>query len=420
MQTYDEVVDTGIDWIGSIPKGWAIEKVKRVFLKKNEKSTSKYPAILSLARAGVKVRDISSNEGQLAASYDNYNPVEPGDVLLNPMDLQSGANCSISKVEGVISPAYVNLRPKGENSSQFFDYYFKLQYWSRAFFVHGRGISYDNRWTLGNETLMNYPVVVPVPEQQQKIADFLDTETAKIDNLIAKQERLLQLLEEKCRATITHAVTRGLNPNVEFKETNIPWLGKIPAHWKITKVGYEAKFESGGYPLPKNINEPKTEPWILIGDMQSDVVKGTAGISKKDVEELCLRQASKGELLFSFKMSIGKVAIAGHDMYTTSEIATFYDMDSISISYAFYMFPIYIPKNAKKNMMGSDLMNLKLIRQAMIALPNIEEQDKIVNYLDEECSRIKNLKLKTQTQIKLLRERRTSLISHAVTGKIKV
>lgn len=90
------------------------------------------------------------------------------------MDLYSGANCSISMVEGVISPAYINLRAKGGYSSRFYDYYFKTQYWSMAMFAHGKGVSFENRWTLGIEELFNYKIPVPLEDEQDKIADFLD------------------------------------------------------------------------------------------------------------------------------------------------------------------------------------------------------------------------------------------------------
>lgn len=125
-----EMKDSGVEWIGEIPKNWNVQRVKNAFVRKKAEAHQENPVVLSLARAGVKVRDLSKNEGQIAESYYNYNLVEFGDLLLNPMDLYSGANCSISMVEGVISPAYINLRAKSGYSSRFYDYYFKTQYWS--------------------------------------------------------------------------------------------------------------------------------------------------------------------------------------------------------------------------------------------------------------------------------------------------
>ena len=140
-----EMKNSRTRWIGDIPSHWSTAKVKHFFYRSKEEAHQDNPTILSLARSGVKIRDLSKNEGQIAESYYNYNPVKPGDLLLNPMDLYSGANCSISKVSGVISPAYMNLRNWGTANPVYYDYYFKTQYWSMAFFVHGEGVSFDNR-----------------------------------------------------------------------------------------------------------------------------------------------------------------------------------------------------------------------------------------------------------------------------------
>ena len=180
-----EMKDSGFSWLGYIPDNWDIKKVKHCFYRKNEKAMQNDPVILSLARSGVKVRDISNNEGQMAESYFNYNPVDIDDLLLNPMDLYSGANCSISKVKGVISPAYVNLRALDGINPVFFDYYFKVQYWLMAFFSYGKGVSFDNRWTLNAETLMNYPVIVP---------SILMINVARLMRLLQSRRRLLKRL----------------------------------------------------------------------------------------------------------------------------------------------------------------------------------------------------------------------------------
>ena len=137
--------NSGFQWIGDIPQNWEMRRVKWCFCQKKEKAGIEDPTVLSLARDGIKVRDISTNEGQLAADYTNYNPVEPGDLLLNPMDLYSGDNCNISKISGVISPAYVNLKTINGNIPEFYNYYFKTQYWTMAFFAHGKGVSFENR-----------------------------------------------------------------------------------------------------------------------------------------------------------------------------------------------------------------------------------------------------------------------------------
>ena len=184
--------ESGIEWIGKIPEEWNVCKVKDIFFRKNEKAKIENPTVLSLARTGVKIRDISNGEGQLAENYSKYNPVEIGDLLLNPMDLYSGANCSISEVEGVISPAYFNLRTKKDDYAKYYDYYFKTQYWGMVLFAHGKGVSFDNRWTLNSETLMNYYLPHPSLEEQNRIVIFLDKKIGEIDNAIEKTKETIE------------------------------------------------------------------------------------------------------------------------------------------------------------------------------------------------------------------------------------
>ena len=241
--------DSGVEWIGEIPKDWEVARVKNAFIRKNEKAQQENPTILSLARSGVKVRDISTGEGQIAESYYNYNPVEIGDLLLNPMDLYSGANCSISKVSGVISPAYINLKAKKGYNSVYYDYYFKTQYWSMALFAHGKGVSYDNRWTLNAETLFNYYIPLPKYHEQQKIANFLDEKVGEIDRLIDNAKKSIEEYKKYKQSVITEAVTKGLNPNLEMKDSGIEWIGEISKNSHVGKIKFfVSKVGSGKTP----------------------------------------------------------------------------------------------------------------------------------------------------------------------------
>ena len=239
-----EMKNSGVEWIGNIPSEWRIGRVKNAFTRKNEKAHQEEPTILSLARSGVKIRDLSTGEGQIAESYYNYNPVEPFDLLLNPMDLYSGANCSISKVYGVISPAYINLKANKNYYPVFYDYYFKTQYWAMAFFTHGKGVSYDNRWTLSTETMMNYYIPVPSLHEQKRIADFLDSKVTQIDKIISETKASIENYKEYKQSVITEAVTKGLNKNVPMKDSGIEWIGEIPSEWKVhmlSQIFYQHK-----------------------------------------------------------------------------------------------------------------------------------------------------------------------------------
>ncbi|WP_276421629.1 restriction endonuclease subunit S [Lactococcus garvieae] len=230
--------DSGVEWIGEIPEDWTVQKVKHQFDRKKGKPETEDYEILKLARSGIQIRDISSGDGQIAADYSGYNPVEPLDILINPMDLISGDNSNISKVSGVISQAYINLRFRSSINTHFYNYYFKLQYWLGAFFTHGKGVSFDNRWTINDETLRNFPIIVPTLNEQNKIVEFLDSKLSLINQIIADTKRSIEELKSYKQSLITETVTKGLDPNVPMKDSGVEWIGEIPEKWKIGKLNY--------------------------------------------------------------------------------------------------------------------------------------------------------------------------------------
>lgn len=249
-----------IKCLENIPNKWKVGRVKDIFYISKDKAHQKDPVILSLARDGIKVRDIFNNEGQIAESYENYNPVKPGDLLLNPMDLYSGANCNMSLVDGVISPAYVNLRKKIDNvNPRYFDYYFKVQYWTMNMFAHGKGVSFDNRWTLNTEGVLNFEIPIPSFEEQQKIADYLDKKCSQIEKLIKLQENEIEKLKEYKQSVITEVVTKGLNSNVKMKDSGNAFIGSVPEHWEVKKLKYIANSFSKGQGITK-------EETVIDGD----------------------------------------------------------------------------------------------------------------------------------------------------------
>ena len=413
-----EMKNSGVEWIGNIPSEWRIGRVKNAFTRKNEKAHQEEPTILSLARSGVKIRDLSTGEGQIAESYYNYNPVEPFDLLLNPMDLYSGANCSISKVYGVISPAYINLKANKNYYPVFYDYYFKTQYWAMAFFAHGKGVSYDNRWTLSTETMMNYYIPVPSLHEQKRIADFLDSKVTQIDKIISETKASIENYKEYKQSVITEAVTKGLNKNVPMKDIGIEWIGEIPSEWKVhmlSQIFYQHKCKN------KDLQENNLLS-LSYGKIKRKNIDVAGGLLPEsfdnyniiDVNDIVLRLTD----LQNDHKSL-RVGIVKEKGIITSAYITLRSKENIETDYFYYYLHTF---DIHKGFYGMGCgvrqsLNFDELKKLKILYPSTKEQKSIVKFLDNKCAEIDNLILQKEKLITNLEEYKKSLIYEYVTGK---
>ena len=416
-----EMKDSDIRWIGQIPKNWKVIRVKDAFTRKKAKAKQENPVILSLARSGVKVRDITNNEGQLAENYSDYNPVMVDDLLLNPMDLISGDNCNISRVEGVISPAYVNLRYKNGINPEFYNFYFKYQYWCKAFFAYGKGVSFENRWTLNYDTLERFPLILPPIEEQNRIVKFLKGKCAEIDALHTDIEKQIETLEEYKKSIITEAVTKGLDPDVEMKDSAIEWVGMIPKHWNVTKFKYICSVKTNLVNVKKYQEYPQISPDNIEKD--SGILLNYSTVAEAGVisdNHLFF----KGQILYSkIRPKLNKVTIApfnglcSADMYPieTNE-NTMFVMYMILSQYFLNQVSLVTEDRVKMPKINQE--ELGVIK---IVLPdNINEQEKIVLYLHQKCQDISKAIEEKKEQLETLEQYKKSLIYEYVTGKKEV
>lgn len=413
--------DSGIRWIGQIPSNWKIVRVKDAFIRKKAKAKQEDPIILSLARSGVKIRDISNNEGQLAENYSDYNPVAVNDLLLNPMDLISGDNCNISRVEGVISPAYVNLKYKDGVNPEFYNFYFKYQYWCKAFFAHGKGVSFENRWTLSYDTLERFSIVLPPIEEQNKIAEFLVKKCGEIDNLYSTIEKQIETLEEYKKSIITEAVTKGLDPDVEMKDSGIEWVGMIPKHWNVTKFKYICSVKTNLVNVKKYQEYPQISPDNIEKD--SGILLNYSTVAEEGVisdNHLFF----KGQILYSkIRPKLNKATIApfnglcSADMYPieTNENTMFVLYMILS---QYFLNQVSLVTEDRVKMPKINQEELGVIK---IVLPdNINEQEKIVLYLHQKCQDISKAIEEKKEQLETLEQYKKSIIYEYVTGKKEV
>lgn len=412
--------NSGIAWIGDIPQKWEIRRVKNAFYRKKSKAQQENPVVLSLARSGIKIRDISTNEGQMAESYFDYNPVEPGDFLLNPMDLYSGANCNVSNVSGVISHAYINLKNRNGFYSRYYDYYFKTQYWAMALFAHGTGVSFDNRWTLNNETLMNYYIPVPTFDVQQCVADYLDEKCKDIDNIIEKTKTTIEEYKKYKYAFIADTVTNGLSSTEIFtKSSGVVWIGNVPKNWNIIKLKYLFSIKKKiANSLGYNVLSV-TQGGLKVKDTSNNEGQVSSDYSKYQIVE------TNDFVMNHMDLLTGWVDCSAFFGVTSPDYRVFVLNDESKalreyFKYIFqicYKHKIFYGLGQGVSNMGRWRLQTDKFLNFEVPLPPLEEQKKIVEFIDAECSEIDMLILKKQETIIELENYKKSLIYECVTGK---
>ena len=419
-------------WIKNIPENWKTQRVKNHFiLTKNKTETPEGYPILSLTMNGIVERDISSNEGQLPETYNGYYLLDKDDIVFNPMDLISGwVDCS--PFEGLISPSYKVIRPISDKVNiRFYTYYFQTHYKEKIFFPFGEGVHYEYRWGLGTETLRNFPIVVPPLLEQQKIVSFLDNKTSLIDFLIEKTQRKIELLKEKRNSLINEIVTKGLNPNVEMKDSGVEWIGDIPSHWEESQFKFYIKLRHGyqfrdgdftdeGIKIVKitqldkggflNLSKCSTIDKERLNDFENIL------INKNDIL-MCLTGGTIGKII-----KVGKVDEPLLQNYRVGHFSSINEENMVN-DYMFYLMSsevivgqiFYDVRETGQPNIGLEDMN-----KMRICIPPINEQKHIVEYLDKQTQLIDKTISDEGKRIELIKEYRQSLISEVVTGKRKV
>lgn len=272
---------------------------------------------------------------------------------------------------------------------------------------------------------------IPFPprEQQDSIAAFLDHETAKIDALIEKQQRLIELLKEKRQAVISHAVTKGLNPNAPMKDSGVEWLGEVPAHWVVTQPRHVCSFAGGGTPSKDKAEFWEGDiPWVSPKDMKVDFIHSAQDcISHAAVENSAVKLIGPGALLIVVRGMIldhsVPVAIAKVSLTINQDMKALIPQGQLNGEYL--LFCLKGLRDSILDLVESSAHGTKCLRTEQfdrmpLPLPPFSEQLAIANKLNNEIRIIDDLILKAEAMIELARERRTALISAAVTGKIDV
>ncbi|POW87986.1 restriction endonuclease subunit S [Serratia marcescens] len=426
-KAYPEYKDSGVQSVGIIPHQWSVLKLKYIFeIKKRIAGAIDYD-VLSVTQKGIKIKDIESGEGQLSMDYSKYQRVYPGDFAMNHMDLLTGY-VDISNYDGVTSPDYrvFSVRDIREFYSRYYLYLLQDGYKQRRFFHLGQGSAHLGRWRLPTEAFNEIQYPCPSLEEQLQIATFLDHETAKIDKLIEKQQQLIELLKEKRQAVISHAVTKGLNPDVPMKDSGVEWLGEIPSHWEMKRLAYLGSARNGLTYSPESITDQESGTLVLrSSNIQNsslcfdDNVYVNSSIPEQFLVKendllICSRNGSRN--------LIGKNALISKDAAGMAFGAFMAIFRSQINTYIFWVLNSPLFDYQSGSFLTSTINQLTIgnLNSMKVPVPTFKEQKEIVRYLSKKNNDFIELISKVNNSIALLQERRTALISAAVTGKIDV
>lgn len=418
-----EMKESGVDWIGKIPSNWEIKRNKKVFdcykliVGKNSSQTQ----LLSLTTKGIKEKDINNKEGKLPESFDTYQYVKKNNIVMCLFDLDVSAVFSgLSKYEGMISPAYKVLSCKKELYPKFADYWFKYISDGRKFNHYAKNI----RFTLTYDEFSYLPIVSPPFDLQINIGNYLDTKCSIIDSIIEKQQAVIEKLKLYKRSLITETVTKGLNPNVEMKDSGVEWMGKIPKHWLCPKISYIASTASGATPSRNNKEYWNgTVKWIKTGELQNkELYDSEEKITEKGLLESSAKLFKENTILIAMygqgktRGMTGLLKINS----STNQACAGITVTSDKINFNFlWKFLIGAYDGLRQLAVGSGQpnLNLNLINNFKVTLPPIVEQIDIVNYLNFKGSAIDLSIEKKQKIIEKLHQYKKSLIYEVVTGK---
>lgn len=425
-----EMKDSGIEWIGDIPAHWDVKRIKDIaYLGSGttpKSSNEKYydgthPWLIT---GDVQNRLIERNENFITdlalADIPNLKLYPAKTVLLA---MYGGG--TIGNVGLMTYPAYINqaccaMIPKSGIYEKYLFYYLRTKY-SR---IISTGVG-GTQINLSQNKIAAYPIAVPPFKEQQTIADYLDKKTAEIDKQITALEKKSDAYQRLKRSLISEVVTRGLNPTAELKDSGIEWIGEIPEHWVIKRFKEMFRHYSTGFtPDSKDMNyfaDDEINTWVTIADLVDKyIVDSNMYLSDKAINDYAPILSPKGSLLFSFKLSVGKTAFAGKNLYTNEAIVTIPPQRNNDLRYFYYLIPEACANNATENIYGAKMLNQKIIANMILFAPPIDEQRAISDYLDKKTAEIDSNISAISSKIDAYKRLKQSLIDEVVTGKRRI
>ena len=416
-----EMKDSGVAWIGEIPKDWSLVRFKDKY--KNVKEIAKEQSAnyerLALTMGGVIKRPKDDSDGLQPKEFDSYQILRENDFVFKMIDLQnvSTSRVGLSPYTGLVSPAYIRFTPKNEGQySQFVYYYLMCLYYNQVFNnLGGNGV----RSALSAKDMGEFVIPFPDGAEQKKICAMLDEKFAHVDSLIANVQAQIEKLKAYKQSLITEVVTKGLDPNAPMKDSGVEWIGKIPEDWEVVKTGRLFK-ENNRSPIGNDIplSLSQMDGLVATDDMKESALKTSSYDNWKRVEigDLVLNRF-KAHLGVLFAANLTGIVSFHYGVYEAkrSLVPKFYEYLYHSNQYK------AILGNASNGMVvGLQNLSNHGFYSTYSLYPPYAEQEKLVSHLDKKCSEIDELIALKQSKIEKLEQYKKSLIYEYVTGKKEV
>lgn len=417
-----EMKDSGVAWIGEIPKDWSLVRFKDKY--KNVKEIAKEQSAnyerLALTMGGVIKRPKDDSDGLQPKEFDSYQILRENDFVFKMIDLQnvSTSRVGLSPYTGLVSPAYIRFTPKNEGQySQFVYYYLMCLYYNQVFNnLGGNGV----RSALSAKDMGEFVIPFPDGAEQKKICAMLDEKFAHVDSLIANVQAQIEKLKAYKQSLITEVVTKGLDPNAPMKDSGVEWIGEMPAEWKTIRVKQLLRERKERSVDGKEEPLSMSQKFGLVPTKMLDMIPNMAS------SFVGAKLAYADDLVFNkLKAHLGVFSVSKYDGLVSPDYAVYYSTGIVDLKYLEYLFktPQCISEFRKRST-GIAAGLTRLYTDDLFAIecpmPSKDEQDEIVSYLNKKCFQIDAIMNLKQSKIEKLQQYKRSLIYEYVTGKKEV
>lgn len=428
LPAYPGYKDSGIEWVGHVPAHWAVQPLMAAVREREETNAGMIEDnLLSLSFGRIVSKDIASNDGLLPESFETYQIVMPGDIVLRLTDLQNdkrSLRSALVQQRGIITSAYLAITPYSV-SSRFLNYLLRDYDTRKVFYSMGGGL----RQSMKFGDLKRMPVLLPGEDEQGAIASFLDRETSKLGSLVSSQQRLIELLTEKYQAVISHAVKKGLNASASTKSSGNAWLGAIPAHWQVRSLSSVTTKITNGYVGPtRDILVEKGVRYLQSLHIKNNAIQFDVPyfVTEEWSQAHSKSILCEGDVLVVQTGDIGQAAVvpaefAGCNCHALIVVAPLRsELDGEWLSWCLNADYGYHTLLSIQTGALHPHLNCGNVKSIAIPVPPLVEQRSIVTFIRARTAYFTALIDEAKRAIALLQERRSALISAAVTGKIDV